>query len=203
MRRLALLVALTFGLGVLAPVSTATAAPVETIKIKGFWVTAIGGVGAAGITIIDRKSAELTPQQAALKFSSPASTVSGLGRVSIHQVQQVTPTLGVVPSPALSAGIITSQPDTYLVAADGSKLYYSFTTTFRSSMPTGWPAGAPWPIAFPDPTGSAPAFAITFTHGTGRFLGAQGSAFGSGGYCFVANRGVVAVEGTITMPAAR
>jgi hypothetical protein len=78
----------------------------------------------------------------------------------------------------------------YLQAADGARLYFTFTATYESFEAETGPA--PWPIAF--------SGTMTFAGGTGRFAGASGTAALSGRYCFLRNGGVYSFTGTVALP---
>jgi hypothetical protein len=192
MRRFALLTALLLGTVVAVPASASavTASGNDTFTIKGVVVTTMTGQDQTGLLIEDS--------------AVHPSTVSGLGRVSLHQRQLVIP---AQTGPAFGThdnyyGTLTSSPAdaSYLQAADGARLFFTFTTSFMAfdPAPRVIPDGVPWPIAFPA-QGMAD-FVITFTGGTGRFAGASGTAHGAGSYCFMYNQGYYQFDGTVTLP---
>ncbi|MGN6611933.1 MAG: hypothetical protein ACTHLJ_09155 [Angustibacter sp.] len=181
--RARILVALSVALAALLALATPSSATATgTFRIHGALVTTMDPAASPN---------PLNP----LIVASPThpSTVSGLGRVSLHQRQVVQPDPASPPfGHQTYFGTIVSDPTepVYLQSASGDRLYFTFAATYESfAADTG---EAPWPIAF--------SGTMTFTGGTGRFVGASGSATFTGRYCFLRNGGVYSFDGTVALP---
>ena len=166
----------------LAAPSSATAAAQTHFRIHG-----------ALVTTMDVAASPNPLNPLIVASDTHPSTVSGLGRVSLHERQVVQPDPASPPfGHQRYFGTVVSDPTepVYVQAADGDRLYFTFTATYESFAADTGPA--PWPIAF---TGS-----MTFTGGTGRFAGASGAATLSGRYCFLRNAGTYTFDGTVALP---
>ena len=166
----------------LLPATAATAAPVA-MPIKGTIVTTIGNAG-TGEDCVGGQLLTIVTNDAV-----HVSTVSGLGRVRLVQVQCVVASTvqpGLVPVPA--TGTIRVLSGT-ITAANGDELRFQTGEVPFATFEPPYPA-TPLPIAF-DGT-------MTFTGGTGRFAHASGTAEFSGSYCFMLNGGMFTFSGRLT-----
>lgn len=163
-----------------APHATAASSP--TFRIHG-----------ALVTTMDTAASPNPLNPLIVTSGTHPSTVSGLGRVGLHQRQVVQPDPASPPfGHQTYFGTIVSDPSdpVYLQSASGDRLYFTFEADYQSFAADTGPA--PWPIAF--------SGTMTFTGGTGRFAGAGGTATFTGRYCFLRNGGVYTFDGTVSLP---